>query len=131
MLPKILTYFTLTKETCKRDSCYYSYSIRVFEVVVQQERSACSIVRQGKSLVRIQLLNSEIIGKSLINCERIEICERIEGRLWRLASGAKAKYEIVKGAVAHQQLGYTKQLDRSSNLRAQCHGFLAMLIIFW
>ena len=69
------------------------------------ERSACRVVRQGKSLVRTA---SEIIGKSLIKID--EICERMEGRLRRLASEAKAKYEIVKGGVAYERLGYTKQL---------------------
>ena len=56
----------------------------------------------------VQLLNSEIIGKSLNKIDGI--CERIEGRWRRLASEAKAKYKIVKGAVAYQRLGYTKQL---------------------
>ena len=38
------------------------------------------------------------------------MCERIDGRLRRLASEAKAKYKIVKDGLAYQRLGYTKQL---------------------
>ena len=57
----------------------------------------------------VQLLNSEIIGKSLIKID--EICERKEGKLRRLECEPKAKYIIAKGGVAYRRLGnITKQL---------------------
>ena len=99
---------------------------------------AASSDRENRSYV--QLLNSEIIGKSLITID--EICEREEWRLRRLASEEKTKYKIVKCGVPYQRLGYTKQLAvcelthvyfflTAVQIAGLMSRILAKLIIFW